>query len=494
LRRLPVVLALAALLAAALGAVLLAGAGHGLRRDHAVVDGVPLDEVHPAGLAPGERRPGVVVAHGFAGSARLMAPFGDSLAARGYVVVLLDFAGHGADTRPLPDDSASTGSSTTELQYDLGVALAHLRALPDVDPARIALVGHSMGATEVTRYAAAHPEVRATVAISLPDSSVAQTPQPARLLLLYGGLEFPGFKAAAADAAAHGGADRRARAVPGVEHISILYAPPTHRATVAWLDDSFGGPLNNHPVPSPLRRLGGAALLTLAFLLGFWPLARLLLPGGDRGRPRFDLPVLGRAAVAAIAAGAVAVFAARVLPTSRLPIAIGGFLVGYTVVAGALLTAGARLIAYGKWQPAPDARSGGWRGVPLIGYAVAAIALPIGLGLTHAVPVGPRWWLLPVIWAGFAVLAYGTERVTGGNSLGGLLVSAVIVAGLAGAAMAGLTHGFILLAVPPLALLFTWQALWSAVLNRYAAPPWLTAVTGSVIVAWPIAIALPLLS
>jgi hypothetical protein len=204
--------------------------------------------------------------------------------------------------------------------------------------------------------------------------------------------------------------------------------------------------------------------------------------------------VLGRAAVAAIAAGAVAVFAARVLPTSRLPIAIGGFLVGYTVVAGALLTAGARLIAYGKWQPAPDARSGGWRGVPLIGYAVAAIALPIGLGLTHAVPVGPRWWLLPVIWAGFAVLAYGTERVTGGNSLGGLLVSAVIVAGLAGAAMAGLTHGFILLAVPPLALLFTWQALWSAVLNRYAAPPWLTAVTGSVIVAWPIAIALPLLS
>jgi dienelactone hydrolase len=200
LRRLPVVLALAALLAAALGAVLLAGAGHGLRRDHAVVDGVPLDEVHPAGLAPGERRPGVVVAHGFAGSARLMAPFGDSLAARGYVVVLLDFAGHGADTRPLPDDSASTGSSTTELQYDLGVALAHLRALPDVDPARIALVGHSMGATEVTRYAAAHPEVRATVAISLPDSSVAQTPQPARLLLLYGGLEFPGFKAAAADA------------------------------------------------------------------------------------------------------------------------------------------------------------------------------------------------------------------------------------------------------------------------------------------------------
>ena len=452
-------------------------------RRHVVVGGVPMDEVHPAGLAPGRRRPGVVVAHGFAGSAELMAPFGDSLATRGYVVVLLDFAGHGANTDPLPDDAAATGASTDALQHDLDVALAHLRALPDVDPARTALVGHSMGATEVTRYAAAHPEVTTTVAISLPGSSVAQSARPARLLLLYGGLEFPGFRAAAADAAAHGGPDRRAMAVPGVEHISILYAPTTHRATVAWLDKSFGGPLNDHPVPSPLRRLGGAALLTLAFLVGIYPLAALLLPGGGR-RPRFDPPVLGRAVVAAIAAGIPAVFLARILPTSRLPIAIGGYVVGYTAVIGAVLT------AYGIRRPAAR---GGWRGLPLIGYAVAAIALPLSLGLTHAVPVGPRWWLLPLIWAAFALLAYGAERLTGGNALGVLLVSAVVLAGLAGAAIVGLTDGFVLLVVPPLALLFVWQALWSAVLNRFAAPPWLTALTGSIVVAWPIAIALPLL-
>ena len=86
-----------AVAAAAGGGVLLAGAGHGLTRSHTVVDGVPLDEVHPSGLA----------------------------------------------------------------------------------------------ATEVTRYAAAHSEVAATVAISLPSSSVAQTARPAHLLLLYGSLEFP---------------------------------------------------------------------------------------------------------------------------------------------------------------------------------------------------------------------------------------------------------------------------------------------------------------
>jgi hypothetical protein len=161
--------------------------------------------------------------------------------------------------------------------------------------------------------------------------------------------------------------------------------------------------------------------------------------------------------------------------------------VGYTAIVGAMLTACGI-----SRRPAPTPRRGG-RGLPLIGYAVAAIALPLSLGLTHAVPVGPRCWLLPLIWAGFALLAYGAERVTGGNGLGVLLVSAVVLAGLGGAAIVGLTDGFVLLVVPPLALLFVWQTLWSATLNRFAAPPWLTALTGSVVVAWPIAIALPLL-
>jgi hypothetical protein len=190
---------------------------------------------------------------------------------------------------------------------------------------------------------------------------------------------------------------------------------------------------------------------------------------------------VGAAFVAALVAGR--------LPTSRLPIAIGGFLVGYAAVVGVLL------VAYGKWRrpmhPAGPPRRGG-RLVPLVAYAVAAIAVPTHLGLTHAVPVGARWWLLPVVWAGFAVLGYGTERATGGHPLGVLGVSAVVVIVLTGAAMTGLTHGFVLLAVPPLVLLFGWQAWWSGVLNRVGAPAWVIALVGSVVVAWPLAIALPL--
>ncbi|MBO0869192.1 MAG: alpha/beta fold hydrolase [Micromonosporaceae bacterium] len=503
--RAPLAVTLAALLAGGVGGALLFQTGDQTRR-HVVVDGVPLDVVHPAGAARTSRRPGVVVAHGYAGSARLMAPFGDTLAARGYVVVLLDFTGHGADTRPLPDATASTAASTEALQRDLAVAMSYLRSLSDVDPDRVALVGHSMGADAVTRYALAHPEVRATVAISLPDSSFLPAKGPARLLLLVGGLEIPGIRAAAADWARRGG---HTVVVPAVEHISILFAPGTHREMLAWLDGTFGltGPATGVPLPgrapgghapaSPLRRPVGAALLLLAFLAGLYPVARLVLGGTGSwpGLPRPG-PVVA-ACVAAVVALAVARIAARV----PLPLALGGYLVGFTVAFGATMLGCSRLPRRGSpagrpaWPPQPvrPVRLRLAIATPaLIGYAAATIAVPLQLGLTHAVPVGARWWLLVCVWAGFAALAYGAGRACAGNSLGLLAVSAVAVVALALAAVTGLAPGFLVLIVPLLAILLLCQAVCSAVLHRYAAPAWLVAAVGSVLVAWPVATALPL--
>jgi hypothetical protein len=130
----------------------------------------------------------------------------------------------------------------------------------------------------------------------------------------------------------------------------------------------------------------------------------------------------------------------------------------------------------------------------LIAYAGVTIAVPMHLGLTYAVPVGARWWLLPLVWAGFALLAYAAEKIAGGNSFGVLTVSAITMVALTGAAVAGLTSTFVLLIVPLLAVLLLWQAIWSAVLHRFAAPQWLIAPVGSLVVAWPIATALPLIS
>lgn len=478
---------LVALLSAGVGAWLLAGAG-GHRQ--VTAGGVPLAEVHPSAAAAGARRPGVVVAHGFAGSARLMAQFGDSLAARGYVVVLLDFAGHGANTRPLPDSAAGTDASTAALQHDLEVAVTHLRGLPDVDPARIALVGHSMGASAVTRYAAGHPEITATVAISLPGSPAEL---PGRLLALVGQFEFPGFRAEAARATEDGGPGRSMVIVPGVEHIGILYAPRTHRETADFLDASFGRAAGGRAMPSPLRRLGGAGALLLGLLVGLYPVARLLFGGPWRAGPWPAVPPARTVGAAAVALGAAAVVAAW-LPTNRLPLAIGGYLAGFTAAGGAAL------LAYHRRQSGPPAapasRPGSRRlafGAPiLVGYAAVTIAVPLHLGLTYVVPVGNRWWLLPIVWGGFALLVYAGDRVAGGNVLGLLTVSAVAVVALTGAAVTGLTFGFVLLIVPLLAVLLLWQAAWAVVLSGFAVPPWLTAVVGSLIVAWPISAALPL--
>lgn len=483
---------LIAVVAAGVGGWLLVGAGGSAGHRHVTVGGVPLDEVHPAGAVAGARRPGVVVAHGFAGSARLMAQFGDTLAAHGYVVVLLDFAGHGGNTRPLPDSAASTDASTAALQHDLDVAVTHLRGLPDVDPARIALVGHSMGASAVTRYAAEHPEITTTVAISLPGP---QAELPGRLLVLVGQLEFPGFRAEAESATAGRAPGRAMIVVPAVEHISILYAPRTHRAMAAWLDDAFGRTAADRSTPSPLRRVGGAGALLVSLLVGLYPIAWLLLGGIRQGRSRLAWPQLARTVVVAAVACGVAALVAPRLPTERLPLAIGNFLVGFTVVGGAAM------LAYHRWRPgpplaAPVSRPGGRRlalAAPiLIGYAAVAVAVPLNLGLTYAVPVGNRRWLLPVVWAGFAVLAYAGDRLAGGSFLGLLAVSAVVVAALTGAAVTGLTFTFVLLIVPLLAVLLLWQAAWAAVLHRFAAPPWLIAAVGALIVAWPLATALPL--
>jgi hypothetical protein len=198
--------------------------------------------------------------------------------------------------------------------------------------------------------------------------------------------------------------------------------------------------------------------------------------------------------VVAAGAAAVAALVATVVPTRFLPLAVGNYVVGYTAVAGLAI------LAYLRWKPvpprpAPDSVPGRRRlavATPvLIGYAAVTIAVPLQLGLTHAVPVGARWWLLAIVWAGFAVLIFAGYRLAGGNTLGVLTVSAMIVGALTAASVAGLTYGFVLLVVPLLAVLLVFQAVWSAMLHRLAAPPWLIALVGSLIVAWPIATTLP---
>ncbi|TWJ23646.1 dienelactone hydrolase [Micromonospora endolithica] len=488
----PAALAVLAVLLVAVGAYGLGRASDGFTVREITVGGVPLTEVRaaPAGT---QRRPAVVVAHGFAGSARLMRPIADTVARTGAVALLLDFAGHGAS----PGRLGGTGRDGSEgtLAADLDVAVAHLRGLPDVDPERISLVGHSMGAGAVTRWAAEHPEIARTVAISLPDADDAPAGRPTGLLLVVGGAEFPDFRRAAEEAAGRdGGAGRRLVRVPGVEHISVLFAPRTHAELVGWLAPGAPGDAR------PAARLVPAGLLLLGLGLGFVPLATVLL-----GRRRPDPPArparsappgrsAARGVVVATAAAGLGALAAPVLPTTRLPLAVGGYLTGFLLVTGLLLGLAGR-----RWRsamPPPAGHPGTTRSVVaaglLTGYAVLAVALPIHLGLTSALPVGARWWLLPVVAAGSLVFLAGAERASGGHVGRHALVGLVAVVALTGSAAVGLAPGFVLLVVPLFALLVAGQVAWAAVLRRAGAPHWVPPVVGAALLAWPVATTLPL--
>jgi len=199
-------------------------------------EGVPMVYVAPQKV--GENVPGVLVAHGFAGSKQLMLGYAHVLAHGGYAVMLWDFDGHGGNSRRLENFA---------LQRDLDVATKTLLQQPEVDPARLALLGHSMGSGAVMATSIRDPSrFAATVAIS--PTGAAVTPQTPRNLQLQAGSWEGGFVANAQRLlkAAGGpnqnlttGQGRSLVLIPKAEHITILFRHASHRSALQWLDATF---------------------------------------------------------------------------------------------------------------------------------------------------------------------------------------------------------------------------------------------------------------
>ena len=100
----------------------------------------------------------------------------DTLGRRGIAVLRVDDRGVGGS------DAGPAGPTTADFAADARAAVAWLRARPEIDPARVALLGHSEGAAIAAMVAADDPAVRAVVLVAgaartgrrISDAQVAQ--------------------------------------------------------------------------------------------------------------------------------------------------------------------------------------------------------------------------------------------------------------------------------------------------------------------------------
>lgn len=478
----------------------------------------------------------VVVAHGFAASGTFMQSFSAALTRAGYATVTVDLSGHGKNPRALPSGAGGDAASADALEQDLaaGVQWAaqdeRTRGLP------VSLVGHSMGAGAVVRYAVNDAQtgadtVSSTVAVSLPAADDIPSGDPAvprNLLLLWGGSEPPRFPEAAlqglragypnADAGREygsmaSGTAREALEIAGREHIGVALDPVTFSASADWIARAseaadLATPVKAPGVPTTDRRLLGALLVMVGSAFGFVPLARVAY-GGDRRGPSSTAPVVpwGRAVVGALGGVVVAALLSgplyRAVPAigDWLPVAVGGWVwlwfAGFGIGGGLLAS---------WWGRAPQvvtaAPATPWR--PLIAtlamtsYAVVVLALTARASWAPFAEVGPRAWVVLAFEVAFLAYFWADERLVARPSRALRLVLVVsfrlltVVVILASVALLG-APGFLTLLVPLMAGLFILLIAYAFVVSGLTPERWAPAVVQAVPLAYLVATSFPLI-
>lgn len=111
--------------------------------------------------AGAEPAPAVAVLHGWGGNAEMMLPLAPPLHRAGYAMLLFDARNHGQS-----ESDSDSSSSLPSFAEDLEHALDWLALQPDVDAARLAALGHSLGAGAALLVASRRPDLAAVVSIS----------------------------------------------------------------------------------------------------------------------------------------------------------------------------------------------------------------------------------------------------------------------------------------------------------------------------------------
>lgn len=495
---------------AALGAVALAlwqllGAFAGLEIVPATAGTVPVTVFRPA-AAP--RGPAVVVAHGFAGSQQLMQPFATTLARNGYTAITFDFPGHGRHPAPLPGGLEDHRSASAALLATLDTVAAFARAEGD---GRTAVLGHSMASEIVVRYAVQHPDVTATVGVSLFSPDVTPL-APRNLLVIVGALEpsmlkdegrrIVGMATAGdiRDGVTYGnmanGSARRLAFARGVEHIGVLYSRDSLRETVEWLDLSFGRNGVGY-----LERRGPWLLLLFAGIVG---LARTLFAWLPTLAPHAPLartpwkrwwPVV-------LAPPLLTPLLLWKAPTAFLPLLLGDYLMLHFCVYGILTAAGLRLARLTRPEPVPAVGPSrtklAWVVLAATTFAVLAVAWPMDRFVSNFLPVGARLPLLAAMLCGtlpwFLADEWLTRRADAPRAAY-FVTKTLFLASLVFAIGLNLQKlFFLIIIVPAILAFFLVYGLFSRWAYRATGSPLVGAIANAVAFAWAIAVTFPVVA
>lgn len=493
--------ALAAILAIALSVWHLAGVSAGLSITRTFAGPTPVTIFAPA---TGDGGPMIVIAHGFAGSQQLMQPFAITLARNGYRAVTFDFLGHGRNGAPMRGDITREDGVTPLLVAELGQVVDFVRANTT---SRVAILGHSMASDIVVRYAMAHPEVAATIAVSMFAPGITAT-SPRNLLVITGALEPQFLKDEAlratgmqADGAARpgvtygdfaAGTARRASFSDGVEHIGVLYSRASLDEALAWLNAVFGRTSTGFAD----ARGGWLGLLFGALVVLAWPLARLL--------PRVSVPAMGASLtwrrfwpLAVVPAILTPVLLWK-LPTDFLPLLLGDYLSVHFAIYGLLTAAGLWHAGALRWPELPGRAVAALAAAALLvaGYSIFGLGLAIDSFVTSFMPIPQRLVLIPVVLLGICPYFLADEWLTRGHRAppgAYAFTKLCFLLSLALAVALNLERLFFLIIIIPVMLIFlTVYGLFSRWATSRTGQPLAAGFGNALALAWAIAVTFPL--
>jgi hypothetical protein len=288
------------------------------------------------------------------------------------------------------------------------------------------------------------------------------------------------------------GSARRWVAVPGVEHIGVLYSGVALEETLAWVDASLGragrGDID--------RRGASLGLLYLSLLALAWPLSKALprvaeRPLGAGLSWRLLWPV-------AVTPAVLTPLILWPLPTDILPIMLADYLALHFAVYG-ILTA---LVVWLSRRPGTGSgpvpiRIGafGIATVATVAYACLAFGLPTDRFLAAVMPGAERVPTLLFVLGGTLLYALADEWATRGPAAasgGYWLTKLLFLLSLLGAVALNLNALFFLvIIVPAILVLFVLYGLLSDWVYRQTRYPFVSAIANAIVLALVMSVTFP---